>query len=78
MKEHFGKLREIMDKYEESCESHLSELLRKQDEKIKNIQDGILNEQDKLPWMMDDVSPSTLMLGVVNIRNYHHVNRPAA
>ena len=58
MKEHFGKLREIMDKYEESCESHLSELLRKQDEKIKNIQDGILNEQDKL--FNDDLNLSSL------------------
>ena len=37
MKEHFGKLREIMDQYEESCENHLSDLLKKQDEKIKNI-----------------------------------------
>ena len=46
---------------------------------IHNLQSQYkLNEQDKLPWMMDDVSPSTLMLGVVNIRNYHHVNRPAA
>ena len=37
MKEHFGKLRDIMDKYEETCENHLSDLLKKQDEKIKNI-----------------------------------------
>ena len=48
MKEHFGKLRDIMDKYEESCEQNLSDLLSKQDEKIKSIQDGILHEQDKL------------------------------
>jgi hypothetical protein len=37
MKEHFTKLQSVMDKYEESCEKHLSELLRRQDEKIKQI-----------------------------------------
>ena len=37
MKEHFGKLRDIMDKYEETCEQNLSDLLSKQDEKIKSI-----------------------------------------
>jgi hypothetical protein len=58
MKEHFGKLRDIMDKYEESCENHLSDLLKKQDEKIKNIQDGIYDEMDKL--FNDDLNLSSL------------------
>ena len=48
MKEHFTKLQSVMDKYEEACERHLSDLLRRQDEKIKYIQDGIVNEMDKL------------------------------
>jgi hypothetical protein len=58
MKEHFGKLRDIMDKYEESCENHLSDLLKKQDEKIKAIQDGIYEEMDKL--FNDDLNLSSL------------------
>ena len=58
MKEHFGKLREIMDKYEETCENHLADLLSKQDDKIKSIQDGIIHEQDKL--FNDDLNLSSL------------------
>ena len=58
MKEHFGKLRDIMDKYEATCETNLSELLNKQDSKIKSIQDGIMHEQDKL--FNDDLNLSSL------------------
>lgn len=48
MKEHFTKLRDVMDKYEESCEQHLAELLKRQDEKIKAVQESIVGEVDKL------------------------------
>jgi len=37
MKEHFGKLREIMDDYEQECEANLGKLLNQQQEKIKSI-----------------------------------------
>ena len=47
-----------MDKYEESCEKHLSELLKRQDEKIKLIQEGIVNEMDNL--YNDDLNLNSL------------------
>jgi hypothetical protein len=34
MKEHFQKLRQVMDDYEEACEVQLKGLLAKQDEKL--------------------------------------------
>ena len=37
-----------MDKYEENCEKNLAELLKKQDEKIKSVQEGISSEMDRL------------------------------
>ena len=39
MKEHFSKLRDILDKYEEQSEKQLTELLQKQDERLSDIQD---------------------------------------
>jgi len=37
MKEHFQKIRNIMDEYEQKCEENLSGLLKKQEDKIKVI-----------------------------------------
>ena len=47
-----------MDRYEESCEKHLSELLKRQDEKIQAIQAGIGSELDKL--FNDDLNLNSL------------------
>jgi len=58
MKEHFTKLRSIMDEYEEQCESSLASLLTKQEEKIKSIQDSIVTETDHL--FNDDLNLSSL------------------
>lgn len=58
MKEHFGKLREIMDDYEQECEANLGKLLNQQQEKIKSIQDGIDAEMDKL--FNDDINLRSL------------------
>lgn len=43
MKEHFSKLRQILDTYEEQSEKQLTELLQKQDERLSDIQDQIVN-----------------------------------
>lgn len=37
-----------MDEYEQKCEENLSGLLKKQEDKIKVIQDGIALENDHL------------------------------
>jgi hypothetical protein len=37
MKEHFTKLRTVMDEYEESCEENIDKLFKLQDEKIKTV-----------------------------------------
>lgn len=58
MKEHFTKLREIMDRYEEQSEKQLSDLLKKQDERLGAIQDQIVNQMDKL--YNDDLNLSSL------------------
>jgi Skp family chaperone for outer membrane proteins len=58
MKEHFGKLRQIMDDYEQQCEENLGQLLSQQEEKIKNIQDGVEGEMDKL--VNDEINLNSL------------------
>jgi len=39
MKEHFARLRDGLDRYEEKCEQTLSTLLKKQEAKVTKIQD---------------------------------------
>ena len=47
-----------MDEYEQKCEDNLSSLLKKQEEKIKVIQDGIALETDHL--LNDELNLSSL------------------